>query len=504
MRRTDVRGDWIGTAMTEKRTIKRRLFALSVIAVAISGVPAAAQFFPFFQPYEQQPQQRQYQERREPPVDYSRAPAAKKWEQPPASSVVVMGDSLADWLAYGLEEAFSDTPEIGIVRKHKPYSGLIRYESRGDLEWSSVARDIMNTEKPAVAVMLLGLSDRGPIRERAAAKPAAATAAAPATVQPAETPAPSAQPPAPPVQPQTDAEGGDVQIMAPETPRGRGSSNEFRSEVWAELYSKKIADTIAAMKSRGVPVLWVGLPAIRGAKSTSEAQYLNGLYRAAAEKAGVIYVDVWDGFVDEDGKFAASGPDVDGQTRRLRSPDGVYFTKYGARKLAHFAEREIRRVISARAVPVALPVDSGTPLYSAPRPGGPVARPVVGAVVPLTAAGVSTTDDLLGGSSMRPAASDPIAARVLVKGEPVAPLKGRADDFVWQGNGASLPTANMTQEPGTITPVEVPVATAPSAVDQKPKTTEVRPAPRRPRPAQQQTQQTQRPPAFFSPFGFFR
>ena len=46
--------------------------------------------------------------------------------------------------------------------------------------------------------------------------------------------------------------------------------------------------------------------------------FLNELYRAQAEKAGIIYVDVWEGFVDEGGKFAASGPDVDGQTRRLR------------------------------------------------------------------------------------------------------------------------------------------------------------------------------------------
>ena len=124
------------------------------------------------------------------------------------------------------------------------------------------------------------------------------------------------------------------------------------------------------MKSRGVPVIWVGLPIIRGPKATSDAQYLNDLYRAQAEKAGIIYVDVWDGFVDEAGKFVSSGPDVDGQTRRLRSPDGVYFTKYGARKLAHFVEREINRVISTRALPVALPMDGGDAAVRPPRPGG--------------------------------------------------------------------------------------------------------------------------------------
>ena len=37
----------------------------------------------------------------------------------PTTTIVVMGDGMADWLAYGLEDAFSDSPEIAIVRKDK-------------------------------------------------------------------------------------------------------------------------------------------------------------------------------------------------------------------------------------------------------------------------------------------------------------------------------------------------------------------------------------------------
>ena len=42
---------------------------------------------------------------------------------------------MADWLAYGLEEAFAETPEMAIVRKHRTISGLIRYDTRRDVEW---------------------------------------------------------------------------------------------------------------------------------------------------------------------------------------------------------------------------------------------------------------------------------------------------------------------------------------------------------------------------------
>ncbi len=226
------------------------------------------------------------------PADYSRAPSAKKPEAPPTSTVVVMGDSMADWLAYGLEEAFADTPEIGIVRKHKALfrSHPLRVAQRSRMverrarhhEYRKAGRrgDDARLERPRPD-------------PRASGREACGTAQA----QP-ETPA------AQPEQQTPDAEAPQAEIMAPEAPKGRGSSNEFRSEIWAELYSKKIADTIAAMKSRGVPVIWVGLPIIRGPKATSDAQYLNDLYRAQAEKAGIIYVDVWDGFVDEAGKFA--------------------------------------------------------------------------------------------------------------------------------------------------------------------------------------------------------
>ena len=56
--------------------------------------------------------------------------------------------------------------------------------------------------------------------------------------------------------------------------------------------------------------------------------------------------------MDEQGRFSTRGPDFEGQMRLLRAGDGVHFTKFGARKLAHYVERELRRVLSA--TPVAL------------------------------------------------------------------------------------------------------------------------------------------------------
>ena len=58
-------------------------------------------------------------------------------------------------------------PEIAIVRKHRPDSGLIRYDQRRDSDWAQVAREIISAEKPKYIVMMIGNNDRQSIRERA-------------------------------------------------------------------------------------------------------------------------------------------------------------------------------------------------------------------------------------------------------------------------------------------------------------------------------------------------
>jgi uncharacterized protein len=120
----------------------------------------------FWQPFESRP----YRERdiqREAPVDHSRAPAPTQKKPDATTNIVVMGDAMADWLAVGLEEAFSEKPEIGIVRKHRTESGLIRYDTRRDVEWAQIAREIIAADKPKFIVMMIGNNDRQTIRERA-------------------------------------------------------------------------------------------------------------------------------------------------------------------------------------------------------------------------------------------------------------------------------------------------------------------------------------------------
>ena len=259
--------------------------------------------------------------------------------------------------------------------------------------------------------------------------------------------------------PDDDAENTDAPRVALEkSTRSPNGIYEFRDARWVELYSKKIDEMIAVVKSKGVPVVWVGLPAIFGQKSTSDMLFLDALYRDAAGRAGITYVDIWDGFVDEAGRFLQKGPDLEGQIRQLRTYDGVYFTKPGARKLAHYVEREITRLLAGRSEPIALPTEPATPDSNAVH-GQPAPRPLAGPIVPLVAASVNS-DQLLGGPETPPAAVDALAARVMIKGEPLSAPAGRADDFTWPRREVETPVASAS--PNGLRDVRAQV-TAPAA-----------------------------------------
>src|SRR4029078_1114466 len=139
-------------------------------------------------------------------------------------------------------------------------------------------RDILTQEKANFVVMMLGVSDRQNIRERDLAKEADKKkekdkVSKQTTEKEKKKDKESKQTPEKESQTKNQVEDTEQDtIAAPETQPGKRATGtiEFRTDQWAEIYSKRIDDTIAALKSKGVPVFWVGLPSIRGTKSTAD------------------------------------------------------------------------------------------------------------------------------------------------------------------------------------------------------------------------------------------
>src|SRR6202011_4839135 len=320
------------------------LIALAVAVALLVGIvgPASAQFFNFggpprppapvprssgggfgggwfggdlFAPFQQQQAPKRIE-------NFSKAPPPEKRETVPERNVLVLGDGMADWLAYGLEEAYAEQPDMGVIRRHKTFSGLIRYQPKGDpADWTAAAKGILATEKPDAIVVMLGLDDRVALREPAADKSdkssdkkgdkkdargkpdAKSSDGKPSDGKPSDakssdakssdgkssdgkpgtTPdgaAGAAKPDDktvdPELSPEDAADNDGPPAIAPEkSTRSPNGLYQFREERWVELYAKKIDEMIGVLKSKGVPVLWVGLPAVRGAKATSDMLFLD-------------------------------------------------------------------------------------------------------------------------------------------------------------------------------------------------------------------------------------
>jgi hypothetical protein len=258
---------------------------------------------------------------------------------------------------------------------------------------------------------------------------------------------------------------------------------------WREAYAKEVDRLIKTLKDNNVAVYWVGLPIMSSAKTNESMGALNDIFRERTYVAGVKYIDTWNGFTDQFGAFASYGPDLTGQTKRLREADGTYFTAQGNRKLANYVEVLLRRDLAAAkaerniplagddeeqsrlvpkaeepgatpqpdaAAPDAAPgaqaaADaSGQPQDAAPapqpqqlqvprqlsfRPGdAPQGETIVGDIGSgVTAlATVSTLNDLNANlGEKRLPTQERLYYKTLIKGQALKPKPGRADDFKW-------------------------------------------------------------------------
>jgi hypothetical protein len=323
------------------------------------------------------------------PTPPSAAEAATPAPAGPAFVIAVLGDNVGLFLAQGLQEAFADRAAVTILRKARENTGLVRDDY---FDWPRAARELLASgQKIDAAVMLVGSNDRQALRE-------------------------------------------GLQNHDPRTPR------------WRDLYVARAQAFADAFREKAVPLIWVGAPVMQNERLSGGLLELNEIYREAAERAGATYVDTWEGFVDERHRYTVFGPDVNGLTTRLRTNDGVHFTRAGARKLAYFTEGDLRRLMERAAPsPAALP----EALIPAPAPSAPETRkpepaaapaptpmrPDKGPVLPLTGAALSA-----GGELARPLRPDDpvrdrdaraIVERSLVNGAPGEAPAGRADDFRW-------------------------------------------------------------------------
>ncbi|QRG07686.1 DUF459 domain-containing protein [Xanthobacter dioxanivorans] len=319
-----------------------------------------------FQPQPDMPVQPPQATKPKPPpepegVVYSSADAAIQGKrQPPSQFVLVLGDRLANQLAQGLADIYvPDRARIAVVESTVEESGFLPQP----VDWLARATEAIAAGRPSVTVVALGSDDLQPIKD------------------------------------------GDA-FAQPLTER------------WLELYSKRVDEVLAFLRDKAGRVIVVGLAPVANGGLSEEYARLNEVLKARAARAGLPFANVWDGFVDEEGKYMANGPAVDGQRRRLRFNDGVRFTRAGGRKLAFFVQKDINRMLEEPGKAPSAP-DAGPSSARAISLAGPP-NPPKASDAPLATA-----------------ASAKASARVLKDGVAPHPVRGRADDFSWPPPGAT-------------------------------------------------------------------
>ncbi|ARM13872.1 MULTISPECIES: SGNH family hydrolase [Rhizobium] len=339
------------------------------------------------------PQPRRQQQRKRPPaqkavVNTRTAPPVRPpvQEEPvvqklgDAKKILIVGDFLASGLGDGLTAAFETSPGVVVEARGNVSSGLVRDDY---YDWPEQLPKMIDELKPAIIVVMIGANDR--------------------------------------------------QQMVTDT-----AKEKFRTDGWFAEYRRRVLSFGKEVTDRKIPLLWVGLPAFESDQMTADAVQMNQLYRNQVESIGGEFVDIWDGFVDENSNFIVTGSDVNGQQVRLRTSDGINLTQAGRRKLAFYVEKPARRILGTQASPDLVRLDESA-LPGLGLPTNPVEHTVP----------ISLSDPNLDGGTELLGARPP----------PVTLTKSPRDLLVEQGEMTPAPVGRVDdyRMPAAKTPAEVSV-----------------------------------------------
>lgn len=220
------------------------------------------------------------------PVQAAETDAAGPDTPAPAKPTViaVLGDSLGDGLWAGFYRLLRRNKAYEVVKKSQVSTGLTQIN---DFDWLETARDIAKTPGIDIAVVFVGANDQQALKYEK-------------------------------------------------------KWRRFKSAKWTEVYRGRIVELIKILKKKKIKVFWVGLPVMQKPNFDAGSQFLNGLYKQAAEDQGILYIDIRKVTAGEDGDYATHYKNLQGKMRLMRAEDGVHFTMSGYIAIADHVLKRIQ------------------------------------------------------------------------------------------------------------------------------------------------------------------
>lgn len=186
-------------------------------------------------------------------------------------TILVIGNSQAQGVAGALQRMFMRSKEYHVIDRSKIGTGLSSYSG---FDWNKAIEQMAETEHADFAIAMFGVNDRPQIRVN-------------------------------------------------------GEIDPIRAANFSKNYAERVGKIVKSLRDAHTTVIWVGEPQTSDGDYASDMELLNQIVQPAVETQGARWISTWDVGADDKGGYTAYGKAADGQTKRLRTDDGVHFTAAG-------------------------------------------------------------------------------------------------------------------------------------------------------------------------------
>ncbi|MEN9692387.1 MAG: hypothetical protein RLZZ330_31 [Actinomycetota bacterium] len=205
-------------------------------------------------------------------------------------TVLVVGDSLGNNLAYGMQRQLQKTAGIDLVIKSKSSTGL---SNSWFYNWPKEIKPFIDDADPDLVIVMLGTNDH-------------------------------------------------------QNMKINGQVSEFGSKKWNAKYEAEAAKLISQSIDSGAYVVWVGLPIMQSSYFASYMSVLNDRSSSAVEATdGATFIPTWDLMADSRGKYR-DWAKVNGKNQKIRGTDGIHFTWVGQNVLATYVISELQDIFNVK------------------------------------------------------------------------------------------------------------------------------------------------------------
>ncbi len=201
-----------------------------------------------------------------------------------ATRLAVFGDSMAVDVGKALERFYAEDPNLAVITQGVGSSGLVRADF---FDWPKTITEQIAANSFDIAIVIVGVNDRQKM----------------------------------------NIDGTSFGSLTPE---------------WTVQYSARVTGIVQQLRTANKPTIWIGLPPMEPPKFAQTMLGINEIQRLAVFGGGAEYLDIYERFANDEGKYTSRGPDLNGTQVRMRKDDGIHFSTAGADKLAFYLSQSLK------------------------------------------------------------------------------------------------------------------------------------------------------------------